>query len=406
MSDSFAIAAVTASMAYILQKQGGITVTTRPPDAAAGGTARLNIFLYQVTPNLGYRNMDTPSRSYSGELVRKQQLGLDLHYLLTAYGNNDDELSAQKTLAEAMRVLHENPVFSRDLVELAINEWESDLADIDKSNITEQVELLKITMQSMSLEDLTKIWSSFFKTGSYRISVTYKATVVLLDGKKEPRSTMPVRNINSYVHASRAPEIIYIEPQMVPWISGGTEIKIVGRNLKADMIKIDFGEGLEADDMPEPTYVSADELVVAISDSIAPGIKQVRVLHPLSIGTPETPHRGLDSNVALFAIVPIITDVSPASVARGSKLSVKFEPAVNREQDVKVIISTYKPLEVEWPTGDTNTTTDTVLVTIPSDYVTNKDLPVRLRVDSAESQPDKKKWNNEFNRPAVKVIIT
>ena len=38
------------------------------------------------------------------------------------------------------------------------------------------------------------------------------------------------------------------------------------------------------------------------------------------------------------------------------------------------------------------------------DYVTNKDLPVRLRVDSAESQPDKKKWNNEFNRPAVKIL--
>ena len=333
-------------------------------------------------------------------LVRKEQLGIDLHYLLTAYGNNDDELSSQKTLAEAIRVLHENPVFTRDLIELGIND--SDLSDIDSSDLAEQVEHVKITMQSLSLEDLTKIWSSFFKTGSYRISVSYKVTVVLLDGKKEPRSTMPVGKVNSYVYAIQAPVITYIEPQMVPWTSGGTEIKVVGRNLKADTVKIDLGEGLDVEGMPEPTSVSAGELAVAIPDTVAPGIKQVRVLHPLSIGTPETLHKGLESNKALFAIVPVITAVSPASVARGAKLTIKFEPPINLEQDVKAIISTYKPLKAGWPTAGP-TTTDTVQVTIPADYATNKDLPVRLIVDSAESQPDEDKWNNEFKRPVVKI---
>ena len=72
MSDSFAIAAVTATMTYILENEGGITVTTKPPDTATDSTARLNIFLYQVTPNLGYRNMDTPSRSYSSGEARAQ----------------------------------------------------------------------------------------------------------------------------------------------------------------------------------------------------------------------------------------------------------------------------------------------------------------------------------------------
>jgi hypothetical protein len=401
--NSFAIAAVTATMTYILENEGGIKVTAKPPDTATDTTvARLNIFLYQVTPNLGYRNMDMPSRSYSGELVRKQQLGIDLHYLLTAYGNSDDELSSQKTLADAMRVLHENPVFTRDLIELGIEE--SDLQDIEISDLAEQVELVKITMQSLSLEDLTKIWASFFKTGSYRISVAYKATVVLLNGKKEPRSTMPVSKVNSYVYPFRAPVITYIKPQMVPWIAGGTEIKIVGRNLKSGTVKIDFGEGLDTEDMPEPTSVSAGELAVAIPDTVAPGIKQVRVLHPLSIGTPETLHKGLESNKALFAIVPVITAVSPASVAGGAKLTIKFEPPINLEkQDVKVIISSYKPLHV--PSSNTTTTTDTVQVTIPAaDYVTNKDLPVRLIVDTAESQPDEQKWNNEFKRPVVKII--
>jgi hypothetical protein len=401
--NSFAISAVTATMKYILENEGGIAVSTKPPDVTTQTTtARLNIFLYHVTQNLGYRNSDNPSRGFSGELVRKQQVGIDLHYLLTAYGNQDDELSSQKTLADTIRVLHENPVFTRDLIELGIDNPELELPDIERSDLAEQLELVKITMQSLSLEDLTKIWSSFFKTGSYRISVAYKATVVLLDGKKEPRSTMPVTKVNSYVFPFRAPVITYIEPQMVPWRAGGTEIKIVGRNLKADIVKIDFGEKLDAEEMPEPTSAAAGELKVAIPDSVTTGIKQVRVLHPLSIGTPETLHKGMESNKALFAIVPVITAVSPSSVAVGAELTIILEPQINLDkQDVKVIISTYKPLQV--PASNINT--DTVKVTIPAaGYATNKDLPVRLIVDGAESQPDEEKWNNEFKRPVVKII--
>jgi hypothetical protein len=401
--NSFAISAVTATMKYVLENEGGVAVTTKPPDVTTQTeTARLNIFLYQVTQNMGYRNNDHPSRSYSGELVRKQQVGIDLHYLLTAYGNQDDELSSQKTLADTIRVLHENPVFTRDLIKLGIDNPELELPDIERSDLADQLELVKVTMQSLSLEDLTKIWSSFFKTGSYRISVAYKATVVLLDGKKEPRSTMPVTKVNSYVVPFRVPIITYIEPQMVPWRAGGTRIKIVGRNLKADVIKIDFGDQLDAEEMPEPASASAGELEVAIPDTVAPGIKQVRVLQPLSIGTPETLHKGLESNKALFALVPVITAISPSSVAGGAKLTIKFEPPITLNKHVvKVIISTYKPLQV--PASDI--ITDTVQVTIPgAGYATNMDLPVRLIVDGAESQPDEEKWNNEFKRPVVKII--
>lgn len=412
MSDSFAIATVTAAMAYLLESEG-VTVTTNPPDLTGNDEARINIFLYQVTPNPGYRNIDTPARSYSGELVSRQQLGLDLHYLLTAYGKSDDELSSQKVLAQTMRVLHENPILTRDIIAQALADpMIADLPDMDSADLAEQIEVVKLTMQSLSLEELTKIWSSFFKTGSYRISVAYKATVVLLDGKKEPRSTMPVRKVNSYVRVSRAPEITYVEPQMLAWTLGGMKIKIVGRNLRADIVKIDFGEeGLEPEDMPDPIppalgeEISPNELAIDIPDTVGPGIRQVRVMHPLSIGTPETLHKGLESNVGLFAVVPVITDIPTTSVARGAKLTVKFEPAITREQYAEVIISTYKPLPIEWPAANP-ATTNTVQVIIPSNYTTlNKDLPVRLRVDGAESQPDELeiKWHNKFKRPVVKI---
>jgi hypothetical protein len=400
MSNSFAIAAVTEAIGYLLD-YNGVAVSARPPDAQNSTDSRVNIFLYQVTPNPGYRELDAPARASGGELVRKQRVALDLHYLLTAYGSGDDELAAQRTLAEAVRVLHENPVLARDLVEDAINNPVFVLADIESADLAEQVELVKVTMQNLSLEDLTKIWSSFFKTGSYRISVAYKATVVLLDGKSEPRPTMPVRKLGSYVYASCSPQITYVDPQMVPWTQGGATLKIVGRSLKADQIRIDFGTGADLAAMPEPDSARPGELQVTVPDDMAPGIKQVRVLHPLMLGEPEEPHRGLESNTALFAVVPVITEVGPSPVARGDKLTVKFRPAVARGQDIKVILSTYMPLEPEWPSGDPDTA-DELQVIIPPDYEA-KELPVRIRVDGVESQPDAEEWDNEFGRPAVEV---
>ena len=49
----------------------------------------LNFFLYQVTPNLGWRNADLPSRENGGSRTTYPPLALDLHYLLTAYGSQD-----------------------------------------------------------------------------------------------------------------------------------------------------------------------------------------------------------------------------------------------------------------------------------------------------------------------------
>jgi len=208
MSNSYAISAVTATLWHLFHTEG-ITVTTRPPDAQSfGGNARLNIFLYRVAENSGYKNMDQPARSYSGDLFKNQLVGLDLYYLLTAYGNNDDDLSAQKTLAEAVRVLHESPVLTSDLVKEAIIDPDirAQMSDIDKADLAEQVELVKVILHTLSLEDLAKIWTSFFKTGSYRISVSCKATVVLLDGREDARIMMPVREPTYILWYQRSPK--------------------------------------------------------------------------------------------------------------------------------------------------------------------------------------------------------
>src|SRR5688500_2501290 len=105
MSNALALAAVTAVLMDLLQNTlidndlsaglGEVKVTAMPPDRVIAGqngnvTNQLNLFLYRVSPNQGWRNVGLPSRSsHSGERLSNPPLALDLHYLLTAYGRSD-----------------------------------------------------------------------------------------------------------------------------------------------------------------------------------------------------------------------------------------------------------------------------------------------------------------------------
>src|SRR5215469_15449231 len=101
MSSPLAIAAVTATLKDLLNDGllnhdlssiGSFSVTATPPDRVTTGPMepnQLNLFLYQVTANLGWRNSDLPSRSSNGARLTNPPLALDLHYMLTAYGSQD-----------------------------------------------------------------------------------------------------------------------------------------------------------------------------------------------------------------------------------------------------------------------------------------------------------------------------
>ncbi|MBO7942558.1 DUF4255 domain-containing protein, partial [Streptomyces sp. S9] len=90
MSNALAIAAVTATLKDLISDSllgldlssiGSITVTATPPDRITTGQTepnQLNLFLYQVTPNSGWRNQTLPTRDGSGQRLRNAPLALDL----------------------------------------------------------------------------------------------------------------------------------------------------------------------------------------------------------------------------------------------------------------------------------------------------------------------------------------
>ena len=177
-----------------------VTVTTLPPDRvpAADGTeaTQLNLFLRQVTPNLGWRNEGLPSRDGSGRArLSNPPLALDLHYLISAYGAAD--LHAEILLGYAMQLLHENPVLTRQAIHVALQRPPDDAAALPPalraladSGLEDQVEQLRITPEFLNSEELSKFWTA--AQARYRSSAGYQVSVVLIQATAPTPSPLPV----------------------------------------------------------------------------------------------------------------------------------------------------------------------------------------------------------------------
>lgn len=212
MSSALAIASVTYILKDLLNNGlidhdvtavGGknVSVSSLPPDrvdvAQTDAESRLNLYMYQATPNQGWRNSGLPSRDRHGELLSNPPLALDLHYLLTAYG--PDEIVSQIVLGYGMQLLHENPVLARNAIRKSLTSPDvkvaggglpDNLKSLADSELAEQIEQIKIVPQIISTEEISKLWTAF--QAKYRPTAAYLVSVVLIESKIAARSPMPV----------------------------------------------------------------------------------------------------------------------------------------------------------------------------------------------------------------------
>src|SRR4051812_22204759 len=118
MSNHLAIATVTAALRNRLTDATnadlpGASVTNERPNASGLPEKGINIFLYQVTPNVAFRNRDAPTRRADATLQRRSSIALDLHYMLSFYGT-DETWEPQILLGSAARAMHSRPALPRE----------------------------------------------------------------------------------------------------------------------------------------------------------------------------------------------------------------------------------------------------------------------------------------------------
>ena len=217
MSSPLAIAAVTGAMKNMLMTAvnqagiGTVDVTTKSPDRAVNTSesAKLNLFMYRVAPNQGWSNTQLPSRNDRGERLTNPYLALDLFYVLSAYEQKDYD--AEILLGYGMQVLHETPVLTRQALRDSL---QSLPAPLDTSDIPDQVEMIKITMLPLTLDELAKLWSAF--QTNFRPSAVYHVSVVLLDSKKPARSPLPVLARGEPNTTTGRDQGVALQPNLLP----------------------------------------------------------------------------------------------------------------------------------------------------------------------------------------------
>jgi hypothetical protein len=393
MSSPLAIAGVSAVLRDLLNNAmidhaastttgSAVAVTALSPDrikTAESDTPQLNVFLYQVSPNQGWRNAGLPSFDNAGLRTTNPPLALDLHYLVTAYGNTD--FVPEILLGYAMQRLHETPVLRRDAIRTALGGVPPVTGSIlpgsaslaAAADLADQIEQLKITPVYLNTDEMFKLWSAF--QAPYRSSVAYVVTVVLIESSRQVRASLPVRERAVFVLPFRRPEILAAEPQIVT--AGGT-LTLTGSNLTGEITRVRFG----AHDVT-PLSARAGTVTAVLPALLRAGVNTVQIVHPLDLGTATEPHGGFASNAVAFMLAPQITSPAPFTVARGATLTLSVSPPVGRAQRAALIAGDNTiAIPARSAAGPPETTT--LDVPIPPDFPVGSVL-VRVQIDGAES---------------------
>ena len=235
MSTALAIAGVTAVLRDLLNDGlinhnvsgllgSSVTVSVLAPDrvvpASGSEASQINLFLYLVTPNPGWRNEGMPSRDASGRLrLANAPLALDLHYLLSVYSGGD--LHAEILLGYAMQLLHEVPVLTREAIRTALNPSPDvgtalppALRALVDAGLEDQVELIKLTPQYLNTEEMSKLWTAM--QSHFRPTAAYTASVVLIEARQPVRAPLPVLSRGPVDPASGRDRGVIVNPGLVP----------------------------------------------------------------------------------------------------------------------------------------------------------------------------------------------
>jgi hypothetical protein len=413
VSNTLAIAAVTTTMRHVLHESlggpepgmvGGSDVTTYRPaqlanaDTVDDGDAGLNVYLYRVTPNHAWNLADLPTRRGDGTLARRPLAALDLHYLVTAYGD-DGALEPQRLLARGALALAATPVFTRPVISAALAKYAvDDTAYLADSDLADQTDVVKVSPAPLSTEEISKLWGTF--STPYLLSLGYTATVVLMEAQVTPRAALPVLERGVDVRPLSRPELLDVAVEGGGPSVTGAILVLTGSALLAAHTQVTLGEHRIAPESDSTTT----RVRATIPASVPAGLHGVAVLQltaadPVT-GAPERtrgqsgmlpwlvqPRVGTVSVVGAIVRIP----VTPA-VQEGQRAAVTFgRLAGGLPDDPAVVGATFAPLaRADAPA----THLDVATARLPAGT-----WLVRVEVDGVLSQPTM--TGDTYDGPAV-----
>lgn len=319
--------------------------------------SQLNLFLYNVTQNQGWRNVGYPSRNGNGDRIDNPPLAVNLHYLLSAYGVQ--QFHSEILLGYGMQLFHETPFLLRDAIRKSLaapslvtggQGLPPFMSSLFTSELSEQVEQIKIWPETLSTEEISRLWTAF--QAKYRPTAAYQVSVVLIESRAATKSALPVITRNVQAITLQKPTISQIlsqktaadPPDPDQMILPGYILILSGNELKGQNITV-LLSGLQI--VPPAASVKTTSITFPLPSGLLPGPQSVMVLQSVTYVSNGQTYPGFTSNQASFVLHPVVQSVSAANVQgsgttpRSGDLLLTVDPPVGPMQDVRVALNQY-----------------------------------------------------------------
>lgn len=415
MSSALAIGAVSAVLRNLLDNGvvnagpaiGTIKVTAIAPDTIKlddpDAPPSLNLFLYRVTPNQGWRNAGLPGFNGDGARQSNPPLALDLHYLLTAYGVSD--FQAEILLGYGMHVLHERPVLDRAAIRTALNPSPLGASilplafqALTASDLADQVEAVTVTLEPTDTEEMSRLWSAM--QAHYRPTASYVVSVVLIEATKPASAALPVLSRGPIDPITKLDHGVFIEPNVLsplptvlrvvpplqqPAARLGDTVHIDGQHLDGTAVVVSFAHPLLAAPITRPVGVNTDSsgFDVSIPSGATADNQWPAGIWTVAVGLVrpgETLPRTSNVAALLLAAQPDLAALAMSRAATTNALTITFgtHPKVRSSQSARLALGG------DVATADPHPTT-TGTLTFQFGDVPDGAKWVRLIVDGVES---------------------
>ena len=146
---------------------------------------------------------------------------------------------------------------------------------------------------------------------------------------------------------------------------------------------------------PIDNNLTDDEILMSVPASVRAGINPLKIVHRIPMGAQDLPHRGEESNVVPFVLLPTVAD---ATVPDTGHVKVTFNPAIGKDQRLLLLLNEKNPpatqrahaytFDAPLDNGitDPNVDTTTSVTFDISNVATGLDYYIRVSVDGAMSQ--------------------
>jgi hypothetical protein len=362
---------------------GAAVTTVLSPDLVVIGhteeVTHLNLFLYTVTMNGGWRNSDR-MRDSGGVRVARPPLAVDLHFLMTAYGST--EFHPEILLGLGMQALYEQSFLDRGQIRklfAAASTPEEDA--MATSQLDEQIEQIKLSPHDLSADELYKLWSAF--GSKCRPSAAYVANVVLVESAVNIISALPVLQRNLGVLTLERVQIDQIKPAIFTLPAGSFPVTLSGQGFDVPGNVALFGDATSVSfNSTTPT-----QAVVNVPTTVVPGINVLQVVRNYAIGAPPAKQVG-SSNPIAFIVQPAVTNIASPIVSGKQLIVVTVRPDPTSQQKATLLLDQVPPTSTPMYSIDAQPT-DIVgsNVTFHAEDVSAGTYMVRIRIAGTESVP-------------------